>query len=328
MTAQVRVLLLALTVMWGYSWVVAKVALDYAPPFAFAGMRSLLGALALFAVLRWMRRPLALHSGWRVAVVGLFQTAGLLGLQTLALVEGGAGKTALLIFTMPVWVLPLQSLLLPLGRPEAKAATHGAATEGSAASCGHPLAGQGGRGECSFLLKTRMSMSEVCAALLALAGLGFMLLPGQSFHFASFVGLAAGMCWAAGTLLMKRWQAQIGHDVLWLTAWQMLFGALVLCAVALLLPEAPIQWAPEFIGILVFMVLAVTAWGWYLWLYLLAKLHAWQASLAVLGIPMIALLSSRLQLGEAIPPLEILGIALLMPALGWLAWQKRRGVSA
>jgi drug/metabolite transporter (DMT)-like permease len=35
--------LFALTVIWGYSWVVAKQALAYAPPFAFAAGRCVVG---------------------------------------------------------------------------------------------------------------------------------------------------------------------------------------------------------------------------------------------------------------------------------------------
>ncbi|HTY04459.1 MAG TPA: EamA family transporter, partial [Rhodocyclaceae bacterium] len=42
------VALAVLSTMWGYTWVLAKQALEYAPPFAFAAERCIGGALALF----------------------------------------------------------------------------------------------------------------------------------------------------------------------------------------------------------------------------------------------------------------------------------------
>ena len=44
--------------------------------------------------------------------IGLVQVAGFMLLQTWALVEGGPGKTAVLIFTMPIWTLLLARLFL------------------------------------------------------------------------------------------------------------------------------------------------------------------------------------------------------------------------
>lgn len=42
----------------------------------------------------------------------LTQVTGFMIFQTWALVEGGAGKTAVLIFTMPIWTLLLVSFFL------------------------------------------------------------------------------------------------------------------------------------------------------------------------------------------------------------------------
>jgi drug/metabolite transporter (DMT)-like permease len=55
-----------LTLIWGYSWVVAKQGLAYASPFVFAAERCVGGALAVFLVLKLMGRPLKLVApgGW------------------------------------------------------------------------------------------------------------------------------------------------------------------------------------------------------------------------------------------------------------------------
>ena len=64
------------------------------------------------------------------------------------------------------------------------------------------------------------------------------------------------------------------------------------------------------------------------WIYILDRLPAWEASLSVLGTPVIAILSSRLTLGEEFTALEIAGILLiggglaLLSLIGWAASRK------
>ena len=93
--------------LWGYSWVVTKVALGYSGPFTFAGLISGLGAICLFTVLAVRRRPLQPPPlGWTL-LIGLLQTALFNGLATAALAVGGAGKVSVLVCTMPFWLLLL-----------------------------------------------------------------------------------------------------------------------------------------------------------------------------------------------------------------------------
>ena len=86
--------LLLLALIWGYNWVVMKLAVQYASPFQFAALRTLLGALMLFAVMFFSKRPLALKEFPTMLLLGLLQTCGFTGLLIVALVHGGAGKTA------------------------------------------------------------------------------------------------------------------------------------------------------------------------------------------------------------------------------------------
>ena len=52
--------LAVLSLTWGYTWVLAKQGLHYAPPFAFAAERCVGGALALLIALKLM----ASRSSW------------------------------------------------------------------------------------------------------------------------------------------------------------------------------------------------------------------------------------------------------------------------
>ena len=65
------VALFLLTLIWGYNWVVMKLAVQYASPFQFAALRTFLGAVMLFLVLFFTKRPLALKEFPTMLALGL-----------------------------------------------------------------------------------------------------------------------------------------------------------------------------------------------------------------------------------------------------------------
>lgn len=283
--------LLILSITWGYTWVLAKQALTYAPPFAFAAERCVGGALALFLALRLMGRPLKLVAPGPTLAIGLFQITGFMALSTWALVEGGAGKTAVLIFTMPLWTLLLA----------------------------WPVLGERIRG------------TQWLAAASTLTGLLLIIEP-WNMHtslLSKFLGVTAALCWAIGTVLVKRLRSRQPVDLLSLSTWQMLIGAVPLILLAVVIPERSTDWSAAYIGILAFISVISTAMGWWLWITLLDRVPAWEASLSVLGTPVVAIVSSRLMMGEEFKLSEATGILLigtglaLLSLIGWAA--SRRG---
>ncbi len=285
--------LFLLTLIWGYSWVLAKQALDFAGPFRFAFLRSVVGTCALFGVLLAMRRPLGPRALAKTGGIGAVQSGLFLVFQTWALVEGGAGRTSVLIFTMPIWTLLLGRVFLS-----------------------EPVRG-----------------IEWVAAGSALTGLVLFIAPWSmaSSLFSKLLGLGAALCWAIGTVFVKRWRSELGGDLLSLTAWQMLAGTLLLAAVTLAVDEIPTHWTPAFVGILAFIALVSTALGWILWLRVLESLPAWQAGLSVLGVPVVANLSSRFALGERVAPLELAGMLLIgagLALMSFINWRAQRRAAA
>ena len=279
--------LVVLSLTWGYTWVIAKQGLAYAPPFVFAAERCLGGALSLLIVLKLLGRPLKLVAPWQTLGIGLTQVAGFMVFQTWALVEGGPGKTAVLIFTMPIWTLLLA----------------------------WPILGERVRGK------------QWLAAASTLTGLLLIIEPWDMHAslFSKFLGLMAALCWATGTILIKRLRANTPVDLLTLTTWQMLLGAVPLILLSFIVPEPPTQWTMSYIGILGFMSIFSTAMCWWLWIYILDRVPAWEASLSILGTPVVAILASRLTFGEQFKGTEIAGILLiggglaLLSLLGWAA---------
>jgi len=279
--------LIVLSLTWGYTWVLAKQGLAYAPPFAFAAERCVGAALALIIAVKLSGRRLSLVAPRQTIAIGLAQVAGFMIFQTWALVEGGPGKTAVLIFTMPIWTLLLA----------------------------WPILGERVRGK------------QWLAAASTLGGLLLIIEPWDMHAslFSKFLGLMAALCWATGTILVKRLRSQTPVDLLTLTMWQMIFGAVPLVLLAFIVPERSTDWSGSYLGILAFMSIASTAMCWWLWIYILDRVPAWEASLSVLGTPVVAILSSRLIFGEAFKSTEIAGILLigsglaLLSLLGWAA---------
>ena len=106
-TLKAFIALFLLTLIWGYNWVVMKLAVQAAGAFQFAAIRTFFGAIVLFIVLYLSKRSLALKEFPTMLALGFLQTCGFTGLLIWALVTGGAGKTAVLSYTMPFWVMLL-----------------------------------------------------------------------------------------------------------------------------------------------------------------------------------------------------------------------------
>ncbi|WP_374309609.1 DMT family transporter [Dongia sp.] len=287
---QALALIAALSLIWGYNWVMMKVAVTYAPPFAFAAIRFLGGAVVLMLTLKLMGRSLRfreMKSRWRVIVlIGLLQTALCFGLVTWALSTGAAGRSAVLNYTMPLWVLVFSVLML----------------------------------------KERVPGAQWAAAALALVGIVLISVDGgrSGSLLAVMLALGAGLTWGLGVVVTKRATRTAPMDPLALPAWQMLAGAIMLCVVALLVPETPIDWSPAFITALLYNIGPATPLAYVIWFTLLNRLDAGLASLGILLTPLLGLLLSTLQLGERPGLVEGVGMGLILVAIAGLGWVSGR----
>jgi drug/metabolite transporter (DMT)-like permease len=268
------------TLVWGYNWVQVKIGVAYAPPFAFAAMRGLLGAAVLFAVMIAGRQRMVSGPLWPTALVGLFQTAGFFGLTTWAVVDAGVGQVAVLGNSMPLWV-PLAAW---------------------------PLLGQ------------RVRPLETTAMLLGIAGFACMVGPtsftdaGTAWR-GDVLALLGAVSWAVGVVLAKCLQQREKPDLASFTAWQMLFGSLPLAAAALALPGRPIGWTPPFLIALGYNGVLATALAFLLFMFAVRRLPVSIAGLGNLVVPLIGVAAAWAQFGERPATFEVIGILLLVGAL-------------
>jgi drug/metabolite transporter (DMT)-like permease len=102
--------LVFLALLWGYNWVVMKVAMQYIGPMDFAAMRGVFGVVLLFGLLAVLGVSLKPKYVLQTVFLGVFQTTGFVGLISWALSIGAAGKSAVLGYTMPFWVIVFKKI--------------------------------------------------------------------------------------------------------------------------------------------------------------------------------------------------------------------------
>lgn len=278
--------MILLVVLWGYAWVLTKLALGYCGPLHLAALRSAIGALALGTLLLWLRRPIAPEYPLEALGVGILQTALFLFCNNWALAHGEPGKTSVLVFTMPFWVLLFA----------------------------WPVLGE------------RIDGTGWIGVGLAAVGLLLILQP-WSMHGAlmpMLIALAAGVSWALGVVISKRLKNRHPVDIVNFTFWQMVLGMLPMGLVAWLTPERPIDWSGAFIALVLLLGAVATGGGWGAWFYVLQRLPAGTASMGSLGIPVIALAASAIQLGERHSATEWTGMGLIGLALALVSWETVR----
>lgn len=266
-----------LSLIWSSNWIVMKAVLTLIGPLTFSALRYVAGTAVLFLALT-LRGERLTPTPWRDTVlIGLSQTTGFQALVQLALVTGGAGKTALLAYTMPFWVIPLAWVLLG-DRPSAR--------------------------QWAFIA-------------LAAVGLVLVMEPWQGIGSAAsaLLALGGGACWGLGTVLAKRLFRDAGVAPLQLTAWQMLIGTLGLVVLALCVHERTIIWSWPLYGALAYNGILSSGLAWVLWLLVVQRLPANVAGLASLVIPLLGVGFAWMLLGERPDAAESAGIVLMIVAL-------------
>jgi drug/metabolite transporter (DMT)-like permease len=280
------VVMALLVLVWGYAWVLAKMALAYCGPLDLATLRTAIGAVALAPALLWMSKRILPEHPLEALGVGVIQTALFLLLNNWALAQGDAGKTSVLVFTMPFWVLLFA----------------------------WPMLGE------------RMRGVDWVAVALAGTGLVFILEPfgARTAVLAKVLAVLAGVCWALGVVISKRLQNRHPVDLFNFTFWQMVLGLLPMIVVAAATHSRPIEWTSEFVVLSLLLGIVATAGGWMAWFYVLDRLPAGTTSMASLGIPVVALLGGAIQLGERPTAAEWAGMGLIAIALALVSWDTIR----
>jgi len=275
-----------LTIVWSLNWTVMKVATRYSGPFTFSAQRYVIGTVVLFALLALRRNSLKPTPWLPTILIGLTQTMAFQALAQWALVSGGAGKTALLAYTMPFWVVPL----------------------------------------AWWWVHEKPGFTRWLCIVIAAAGFVCVVEPWKPLGAPDSVALAllAGVAWAVATVLSKRlFQQHPDVSPLRLTAWQMLVGTIGLVIVALVMPQRPVDWTGTYIAALLYNGLLSSGVCWVLWALVVQRLSANVAGLTSLAVPVAGVLFAWGLLDERPSQAEWIGVVLIGIALFALQFRRR-----
>jgi drug/metabolite transporter (DMT)-like permease len=284
------VALVVLTLVWGINWLVMKRALRDADPMIYNIARIVIAIVVLFGVLVWKGRPLKPVSWIAVCVTGFLQTTVNMGSTVMALVDGGAGRTSVLAFTMPFWTILFA----------------------------WPV------------LHERLRALQWVAVALAAAGLTLVVEPWNWQGHAvvpKLWALLSGLAWAAGTIAIKHFLRDRQTDMVNFMMWQMTIGLLPCLVVPFVVPIGPTDWSVLYFVSLLYTAVLSSAVGFLIWFEVLRWLPAGTASMNLLAVPMVGLFASMAVLGERIAPIEWIGIGCIGIGLALVslsAWRASR----
>ncbi|HVP01290.1 MAG TPA: EamA family transporter [Solirubrobacteraceae bacterium] len=194
----------AIYVIWGSTYLAIRVMVRDVPPLLGAGVRFVIAGVLLLAIIRLRRGRGAIAVSRRellcAILVGLLLAAGGNGLVTVAEVHVPSALAALLVATVPLWVIVLRRVA---GRERIGAAT-------------------------------------LASIVVGFCGVALLLLPGSRPAGATLGGmaivLAAALSWATGSFASPR--LELPRDPLLSTGWQLAAGGVALLAMGLVAGEA------------------------------------------------------------------------------------------
>mgnify|MGYP003673864314 CR=1 FL=1 len=266
---------------WGFSYPVTRLVLDSVDPWTSRAFIMLAAGALLLAIARLQGHSLVIPRHQRRDLViaalcnmSIFQVGMTFGVLLLS-----AGRTAVIVYTMPLW----------------------------AAILAVPILGE------------RISPRQVIALLLGLAGLTALMsqsLPQlQNAPLGALCTLGASVAFALGTVWMKRRPWEANQTVV--AGWQVLLGALpVLVLWYALAPPTDIgaismeSWLAA-----LYLVVIANALAYFAWFRTVAAFPAVVSGIGAMAVPVVGVFSSYFMLDEHIGWRELLALTLICTAL-------------
>lgn len=286
--------LAVLSLIWGVSYPVVGIALVGLDPWTVQVVSMVLGGGALLAAAALAGASLAVPRAlWRdLTVLSLINMTGFQVGMMFGVYFMGAGRTSVLVYTMPVWASVFARLLL-----------------------GEPI--------------TARRVVALGLGVLAVAALlGQDLDQVRDAPLGALLTVFAAASYGLGTVWTKRRSWPLDLPVF--AGWQLVIGSLPLVPIWLvaLSDTAPAS-APvsSWLAVL-FLALVSNAIAYVMWFRLVGRLSATVVSLGTLLTPCIGVLASALLLGEAIQPNDLLALALVCGALVLVLFERRAPAGA
>lgn len=280
----IRLLLLFIFIIlsWGLAWPVNKIGLQYLSPTWYTAFRLIIGTVTMMAIVISLGKfslpkpkdfPLIL-------IIGLLQISIYILLANIGLHYLPAGRSSLLAYTTPLWVMPVATLLF-------KETTGGLRWLGFA---------------------------------LGMMGLTILLSPWEldwtnnDILIGAAMLLLASLSWAISMLCARymHWT----KSPLELIPWQLLIGTIPIVILALIKePAFTIHWTSPLILSLIYTGILVTGISYWSGVIINKELPTIVVSIGFLLVPIVSMLSSSLYLHETITLSTMLAMFLIISGI-------------
>jgi drug/metabolite transporter (DMT)-like permease len=292
-TSNLRILCLFVFIVltWGLAWPINKIGLQYMSPLWYTTTRLLIGACAMLGIVvatnNFMlpeRKDIPL-----ILIIGLLQISIYILLTNIGLAYLPAGRSSLIAYTTPLWIMPVATLFF----------------------------------------KEEAGLLKWLGFFLAIVGLVILMDPWQlhwtdrNILLGTGALLLASLCWAISIICVR--YMEWNKSPLQLMPWQLLTGAIPLLFYALMKePNMQVTWnAPLFLS-LIYTGVLVTGISYWCAIIVNKALPAIVLSLGFLIVPVFSFAVSAIYLKETINTPTILAMTLIIVGLGFVVVEKNK----
>ncbi|WP_085991328.1 DMT family transporter [Oceanobacillus senegalensis] len=274
----VRILILIVTILWGYAWVLMKASLEFMGPFAFSSYRFGIGAVTSLLIVYILKVGLPPKKYWKhLVVLGMLQTSAVFLLVMFALRYVEAGKSSVLLYSMPIWSSILAVKIL-----------------------GEKL--------------TTMKIAGLSVGMLGLLTIfGWDIWTGQSIKiiFGEILIIIAAVTWAVSNIYYRLKLQELSQ--LQVNAFQMLFGAIGIFSVTIIMEWGePVILNIQSIYYVLFTGILASALCFTVWFIIMGLVDMVTATISTLLVPIFGLLFSSLLLEEEMTVSMFIGSSMII----------------
>ncbi len=279
-----------LCLIWGSLWGLVKHSLHVFPPFLFISTRLILAALTLMVVQRVMKKSIMpqRHEWSRLIVLSAMVCFGFYATQTFAMQFVDSGLSAVLVFTMPIFIGVL----------------------------------------AHYFLHEYLNRQKILGLILGTLGLISILWPQLhhlGFNLAlmgQVLLIGSGLFWAMSTVYIKKYFAT--YNKIRLTIWQLLLGGGMVLIFALIFEPIDLKiWInPVNASMLFYIAMIGTGFAFVLWNWIVSQVDTFVASISIMCIPILSLIFGALIWHEPLTLHIMIGAAficlgIVMSSLKW-----------
>jgi len=287
-----RLVWLLLCCIWGSTWLFIKLGLNDLPPLTFAGIRFVIAAMILFALITLRRVPFPNNRrDWMfLALTGILSFSLNYGLVFWGEQYISSGLAALLQSTLPAFGLIIAHFYLP---------------------------------------QERMTLPRMAGVLLGVVGVGVIFsnqlqVSGPRALWGSAALVLSAFCAAYANVLVKAYGLNLQPAVL--AAGQMLFGLIPLLLIGIPLEGNPLKfhWTPIAWISMLYLAIVGTVIAFLLYYWLMHNMDVTKTMLIALVTPVVAVVLGMLVLKEELNWRTLVGGAMIMSGIGLIVVRKGR----